>query len=1011
MPPKLRLTLLGEVSIQKGKKTVEGLPSRAAEALFLYLACNHQPISREKLAELLWADRSSTQGLTNLRTILTPLRRELDDYLVVTRDSLAFNANSDFWIDVDEFETRLRELGLPDGGGMLQGEPAAIKLRSALDLYRGDFLEGFHLRDGQGFEEWTILQRERLKGLAREGFRLLSRRYLDDGHYGEAVESSSRWQRLDPYDEEACRARMWSLVRTGQRAAAMQCYQELKKKLSQDLDIAPSPATTDVFRRLQQIDFPPAFNLPVFSNPFLGRASEVSEIGHLLTSPATRLVTIVGPGGIGKTRLMVGAARALAEGRPGQFLHGISFIPLSALESPQDIPAQIAEAAGLAFQGLDSPQKQLLEFLKDRETLLLLDNFEHLLDEAGSAIALLVEILRRAPGVKLMITSRERLNLYDEIVFDVSGLDVPEEGGHSTQEYSAVTLFSQSARRVKRGFSPAGAEQELVADICRTVAGMPLALELASAWVRELSLEQIARQMKADLDFLASPYADMTAGHRSLRAVFERSWSLLSTEEQSAFARLSIFRGGFTREAAAAVLQSDNGGVLLSNLVDKSLVQRQPDGRFDIHPMLLGYASEKLSASSSDLETITTAHASHHLAFLTRLGEGESPEGRAAIRPERANIRLAWEHAASNGMLTELEQTVGVLHGFFSVQSWFQEGIDLFQRVLDIITEKHHETAGGLICDLLGRKARMHTQIGQLEYARADLQKALAYLETMDDSMRRSRVLDSLAITSYYAGDYPQAAKLAQESLQLSEREGNRDGMAFSFNFLGSCAKAQGKYEECRAYFERAVETYRMMKDEIGAAMVLNNLGNLLQAQEQYEGAQDYYLQSSEVFKSLDHTHGAATTLANAGKLAGRQGNYAQAAKLLEESLVLKRKINDKRGEAVAMAGLGDVALLMGQLAESRAYFISSLKLAQQIEDVQFLLDVLVSIAALTMKQGRAALAHDLFNFVEHHGGAAKEAYQRMELLKKEIGEVAAKKGRWNLEMIDDVVDAVSAEL
>ncbi|HRQ23984.1 MAG TPA: BTAD domain-containing putative transcriptional regulator, partial [Anaerolineales bacterium] len=536
MPPKLRLTLLGEGSIQKGKKMVGGLPSRAAEALFLYLACNRRPVSREKLAELLWADRTSTQGLTNLRTILTPLRRELDDYLVVTRDSLAFNDKSDFWIDVDEFEARLRAFGLPDGGGIPQNEPSALELRSALDLYRGDFLEGFHLRDGQGFEEWTILQRERLRRLAREGFRFLSRYYLESGQFTEGVEFSSRWQRLDPYDEEACRAQMWSLVRTGQRAAALQCYQELKKKLSQDLDISPSPATTDVFRRLQQIDFPPAFNLPVFSNPFLGRASEVSEIGRLLTSPATRLVTVVGPGGIGKTRLVVEAARALAEGKPGQFLHGISFIPLSTLDSPQDIPAQMAEAAGLTFQGLDTPQKQLLDFLKDREALLVLDNFEHLFDEAGSAIALLVEILRQAPGVKLMITSRERLNLYDEIVFDISGLDVPEEEAYSAHEYSAVALFAQSARRVKRNFSLADAEQESVATIYRMVAGMPLAIELASAWVRELSVEQIARQMKADLDFLASSYADIKAGHRSLRAVFERSWSLLSPEEQSAFA-------------------------------------------------------------------------------------------------------------------------------------------------------------------------------------------------------------------------------------------------------------------------------------------------------------------------------------------------------------------------------------------------------------------------------------------------------------------------------------------
>lgn len=463
------------------------------------------------------------------------------------------------------------------------------------------------------------------------------------------------------------------------------------------------------------------------------------------------------------------------------------------------------------------------------------------------------------------------------------------------------------------------------------------------------------------MDFLASPYPDLVTGHRSLRAVFERSWALLSREEQSAFTRLSIFRGGFTLEAAKAIILHGSGEILVSDLVDKSLVHRQPDGRFDIHPMLLGYISEKLSASPLDLDAVSSAHTSYYLTFLTQLGDGESPEQRTAIRPERANIRASWERSAEAGMFQELAQTAGTLHGFFSVQSWFQEGIDLFQHVLDVLTEKHPGKADGLVCDLLGRKARMHTQIGQLEQAQVDLQRALTYLKNMDDPARRSRVLDSLAITSYYAGEYPQATKLAEESLQLSEREQNLDGMAFSFNFLGSCAKAQGKYDQCHAYFERAVETYRAMQDEIGVAMGLNNLGNLLQAQEKFEDAQSYYLQSSEIFKEQDHTHGAATTLANAGKLAGKQGDYELAGSLLEESLALKRRINDQRGEAVALAGLGDVALLAGHLPEAREHFINSLNLAKASGDVQLLLDIFVAMAALLVKQGRKEPARTCF--------------------------------------------------
>ena len=254
MPQKLQIKLLGEVSLQKNGKPVTGLPSRAAEALFIYLACNPKPIAREKLAELLWADRTSAQALTNLRTILASLRRELGDFLLIERDTLAFNAQSGFSLDALDFERQLKELGLPERRDIPSDLGRIEKLRIALDLYRGDFLEGFFLRDGLGFEEWSILQREHIKRLAQDGFRLLTLACLESGLYAEGLASASRWTRLDPYDEEACRAQMWLFLRSGQRAAALQCYQTLKQKLAQDLDVSPVAATTELYKRFREIE-------------------------------------------------------------------------------------------------------------------------------------------------------------------------------------------------------------------------------------------------------------------------------------------------------------------------------------------------------------------------------------------------------------------------------------------------------------------------------------------------------------------------------------------------------------------------------------------------------------------------------------------------------------------------------------------------------------------------------------------------------------------------------------
>lgn len=1003
MPQNLRIKLLGNVSIEKDGKTVSGLPSRAAEALFIYLACNPKPIAREKLAELLWADRSATQSLTNLRTILASLRRELGDYLLIERDTLAFNAQSDFSLDALELEQQLKEPGLPERRDIPSDPQRIQKLRLALDLYRGDFLEGFFLRDGLGFEEWSILQREHYKRLAQDGFRLLTLACLESGLYAEGLAAATRWTRLDPYDEEACRAQMWLFLRSGQRAAALQCYQTLKQKLASDLDVSPVAATTELYKRFRDIELQTELRLPTFSTEIIGRRDELTELEARLLAPEARLITVIGAGGMGKTRLAIEAARQLAEKRPGRFLQGIHFVPLETLETPESIPLRVADGIGFAFRGDEPFASQLLERLRSQETLLILDNYEHLLDDAGKGISLLVEILRGAPNVKLLVTSRERLNLYEEIVFDLRGLDsagddAPAEGSDATR------LFVERAKRVRRDFAPSGADARHVASICRLVEGAPLAIELASAWTRHHSCEQIAAFIANDLDFLKSPYADAPDKHRSLRAVFERSWTLLSPAEQIAFAQLSVFHGGFTLEAAEAVI---GNAAMAGELVDKSLAQREGETRFHVHPLLQQYAAEKLSALADERAQAETRHAAYYLEFLTQLGEGESPQARAVIRPERDNLRACWERSARLGMTEALERTAAILHSFFSVESWFQEGVDLFQSVLDQLSETESD---GLRCELLARKARMHTQIGQMEKARADLERALAYAERLDDATRRSRVLDSLAITNYYAGNYPQAAALARESLSLSEKTNNADGVAFSLNFLGSCAKAQGDYALCREYFEKSVAAYRAMKDEIGAGMVLNNLGNLLQAQGDYEGAQKFYVDASEILKAQNHAHGAATTLVNAGKLALRRGEYEVARGLLEEGLEMKRKINDQRGEAIALAALGDISVANRDEADARERLRAALELARPLGDAQLILDILTVAAALSLQQKRAALTRRVLNYILAHGGTMEETRQQATRLMEELGAGELDKD-WSQELAEDVAAAVLQEM
>jgi predicted ATPase/uncharacterized protein HemY len=744
-----------------------------------------------------------------------------------------------------------------------------------------------------------------------------------------------------------------------------------------------------------------------------------------LENPTCRLLTLVGPGGVGKTRL---ALQAAAE-QVGGFLNGVFFVPLASVSSPQFLVTTIAEAIGFDFSGEQDSQVQLLNYLRGKEMLLVLDSLEHLLipspfddtqdkDEGDEGSGkLLVAILTQAPCMKILATSREPLNLQAEWLLEVQGLALPEpDATVGVEAYSAIQLFVETARRVYAGFTLAGETAPSAIRICQLVEGMPLGIELAAAAVRVYPCEQIAVQIEQDLDFLSTSMRDVPPRHRSIRAVFDYSWRLLTSQEQTVFSQLTVFRAGFTLEAARAVIgqQSLTTERFLATLADRSLMQHWPDGRYSIHTLLCQYATEKLASLPSAQEAAAQRHAAFYMDFLAAQGSGEEASQRAAIRADLANIRAAWQWIAEKRDLATLERVAATLHNFYSAQSWFQEGIGDFQFALDQLTGRPAATPEHalVLCDLLGRQARMYIHIGQVETARFLLAETLSHLHHVESATRRSSILGYLAITIYYAGDYGHAAELAEESLRLSEETGDQDGIAFALNFLGSCAKAQGEYAQAHRYFEQSVGVYHRLQDGIGAAMVLNNLGNLAQATHDYASAQRYYRECSDLFKAHDHVHGAATTLANAGRLALRQGAYDDAQQLLTESLTLKQEMNDQRGMAVALVSLGDVSVATGAYPDACEQLGRALTLAQQCGDVKLMLDGLVTVAALAMKQSQFEAASQLLAFALHHRATAQEARERAEQLIEELGELPAEAQRSARENVHEhATDKVVAQI
>lgn len=977
---KLTIRLLGAIEIELDGKPLTGLGTRKAEALLAYLVSHKRPFSREQLADILWDDRSQTQALANLRSLLSGMRRKIKPWLLVTRHTVAFNHDSDYWLDTAEFSH-----------GLVGKIGTDANYAQAISLYRGDFLEGFHLRDCFGFEEWATLERERWRRLAINALHQLANNCLRNGRYPQGIQYTDKLLRLDNLSEQAHRLQMEMLARNGRRHAALHQYANCRRILAEELDIEPAPATQALYQRLRDLSFPRPDNLPSDPTLFLGREQALSELVPQLLAADTRLLTIVGAGGIGKTRLAIKVVRQIRQERPGRFLDGIFFVPLAATKTAVNLPFRVAEAIDFSFHNATSPRQQLLTHLQDKEMLLVLDNLEHLLTpHEDSVVTFLADLLQQAPQMTLLATSRERLNLYEERLFAVAGLAVPPPNAPYPERYSAVALFLQRVGQLKHGFSPTAAELTAVVELCRLLEGVPLAVELAAGWALQHSCELIAAETAASLDFLQTTYHNMPSRQRSLRAVFDHSWALLSPTLQTIFACLAIFPDTFTMEAAATIAQATTSD--LTALMDKFLVQQQPNGRYHIHPLLQQFVAEKLQPLD---ETVPQRHTVYYLDFIARLDSGESVTERAAIRADFPNLHAVWERAARQQDYIALDRAIPTLHNFFSAQSWFQEGIEIFQLALSQLTQELEPDAvstaqAQTICELLGRKARMHIHIGQLPEASAALADAMPYLQRVDDPDRRATIFSYIAMSQYYAGDYAQAADLTQESLRLSLQAENGDGIAFAYNFLGSCTKAQGAYEQALAYFEQAVAAYRQLDDDIGAGIALHNLGNLAQAMDDYEAAQAWYQACTELFKANEYKPGASTALSNAGRLAAKQEDYALATQLLAESLALKQDLGDERGMAVSLTGMIAVSTATGAYGEAQSQLRQALSLAQKCNDVKLLLEVLTEAAALALAEKREQDAAFLLAYVLGHPGAVQEVREQAEQLTTQLTHISA---------------------
>ena len=598
----LNLQCFGTFQVSVSGQPLSAFGAEKVRALLAYLAVeSERPHPRRRLAGLLWPDQPEERALHNLRQALSTLRKLLPEghagepFLLATPDTVQFNPRSPFSLDLRDFQRLLDEALRHLSDRPCAGRPILPLLQSALALYRGPFLEHFNLDDGSEFDEWAFMLRESSNQRAVQALALLAEYHERRHEFEFARQAAERLVELAPWDETAHNQVIRLLAQDGQWSAAQARYATLRRYLADQMGLDPSAETVALYEQVRQTAStrrplppagpPPLHNLRLPNTSFLGRATEQLQLAELLADPTTRLITLLGAGGMGKTRLALQAGYA----QIGLFPDGVWFVPL--LES--GLISAIADALQFTFSGPDEPHDQLFNFLSSKCALLILDSFEHIQYEAP----LLAELLEAAPNLILLVTSRLRLDLHCEMVFPVEGLEIPpgsNELQSDPQRYSAPALFLSRARRLRRDLALAEADTPALLEICRLLDGMPLGLELAAATAWSRSLPEIAAQTRASLDSLSANFPDLPARHRSLRAVFDQSWALLTPQMQACLARLSVFRAGFLPAAAEAVAGCTPE--LTTALLDRCLLRQNGEGRLQIPEPIQPYAADQLAA-------------------------------------------------------------------------------------------------------------------------------------------------------------------------------------------------------------------------------------------------------------------------------------------------------------------------------------------------------------------------------------------------------------------------------
>jgi DNA-binding SARP family transcriptional activator/predicted ATPase len=1001
----LNLSLFGPFTAACDEKQPISFPTQKAQALLIYLLVeNERPHRRESLFTTLWPGMPEKSARQNLRQVLYSLNKSFQEmtgsngddqvsFLLSDRRTIQMNPDAAASVDLHRLGALMREYQNHEHPSLEKCAKCRRKLEEAAEIYQGDFLEDFYLEDSNLFEDWAEAVREKYRRLAIEVLSTLAEIYIFHEEYANAEKVIDRQLEMDDLLENAHRQRMEVLALSGRRLEALRHYQEYRSKLADELGEPPSSAVARLYDRIREEGLspersqphqvmsearPPRHNLVPQLTPFIGRQRELEQLDELLGNPNNRLISIVGPGGMGKTRLAIACAERqvnleLDEPDRCLFPDGVFFVPLVDIQETDHIPHAIAKAVNRAFNpgnrvefDRGNVSQQLLDLLAGLRTFLVLDNFELLLEGAG----FLVDILQAAPLVKVLATSRERLNLHGEQVFPIDGLDYPKsEALKDRGDDTAKRLFVESAQRIQPGFELGPGDTADLDRICRLLGGMPLGLELAASWVDILPLKAIAAEIQKGIDILETGTRGIPKRHSSLRAVCESTWRQLEENEQQVFASLSVFRNGFTREAAQAV--SGASLRVLASLQNKSLIQFQPAyQRYHIHPYLLSYSAEQL-LSIPELEICTRDRHAEFFGSLVADQRAAFESGilEAAIHlmeAEIANIRLAWDWALDRDQYHQveimmdcicyyydsrwqIEEAVTICQsGVSNLEKWgrFAENedrgspdavlikrlnqkicawysyFDLYNQLYQaanhqkIPLEVDSRSEKGLIFYYTG--AKEHSS-GDLDFDEDQLQEVLTLGRETGIQWIVLRLMAFLGDIAWYSGSPRDALNHYQMFLDEAHSQGSHWGEILAYQNMGWAARRMRDYPNAICYFQKSLELaqhHGNTREMIGASVDLGFLwlllGDLEQACERFTHLVDTSFEAGLSYQGMP-------IMTHLGIIKWLMGDFEGAEEIIMEAFYLSQGFAPAARIFPSIVA-AEVMTLMGRYSEAEVF-------------------------------------------------------------------------------------------